>query len=116
MAVLVLTRDLNVISRVDGAAARLGAVASSVAQSCDVAARCRDESAELLVIDLDSSQVDVKALIDEIALASSSLPRIVAFGSHVHVEKLNAAREAGCHEVVSRGQFFSQTDALLRAN
>ena len=40
-------------------------------------------------------------------------PTIVAFGPHVHEERLAAAREAGCDEVVSRGQFFAQLDAIL---
>jgi hypothetical protein len=31
----------------------------------------------------------------------------------VHEEKLAAARAAGCHQVMSRGKFFSDVDAIV---
>ncbi len=34
--------------------------------------------------------------------------------SHVHVACLDAAREAGCTEVLTRGQFNKQVDKLLQ--
>jgi hypothetical protein len=40
------------------------------------------------------------------------MPRVVAFGPHVHVDKLAAARAAGC-EVMSRGQFLTQIGDVL---
>ena len=39
---------------------------------------------------------------------------VVAFGPHVHEERLAAAREAGCDVVVSRGKFFAELDAILK--
>jgi hypothetical protein len=39
--------------------------------------------------------------------------RVVAFGPHVHEERLAAARNAGCDEVVSRGEFFARLDAIV---
>lgn len=33
--------------------------------------------------------------------------RVVGFGSHVDTETLDAARDAGCHEVLPRSRFFA---------
>mgnify|MGYP000141423721 CR=1 FL=1 len=38
---------------------------------------------------------------------------IVAFGPHVHRAKLQAAQEAGCEEVFSRGQFHRLANEIL---
>lgn len=38
----------------------------------------------------------------------------VAFGSHVDVESLKAARAAGCHVVLARSRFAAELPGLLR--
>jgi DNA-binding response OmpR family regulator len=114
MTILLLTRDLSVVSQVDGAAARGGAVARTVSNEEDVAARSAGEAVDLIVVDLGTPSINVAALVEQVKAAIDEPPRIVAFGSHVHVERLAAAREAGCDVVMSRGQFFAQLDAVLR--
>jgi hypothetical protein len=42
--------------------------------------------------------------------------RLIAFGPHVHEEKLAAARTAGFDLVISRGKFFSDVEAIIAAN
>ena len=39
--------------------------------------------------------------------------RVVAFGSHVDKDVLDAARAAGCHEVLPSSAFFRDLPALL---
>jgi hypothetical protein len=39
--------------------------------------------------------------------------RVVAFGSHVDRDTLDAARSAGCHEVLPRSAFFRDLPSLL---
>jgi DNA-binding response OmpR family regulator len=73
------------------------------------------EGADLIILDLSVPSLNVKSLIEQVKAAPANPPRIVAFGSHVHVEKLAAARDAGCDEVMSRGQFFAQLDAVVRS-
>jgi DNA-binding NarL/FixJ family response regulator len=82
---------------------------SSAAQAVH---NCGLENPQLVIIDLATAELDVKKLIESLQL-NDSVPRVVAFGPHVHEEKLAAAREAGCDDVISRGQFFSQLDAIL---
>jgi DNA-binding response OmpR family regulator len=116
MTVILLTVDLTVISTVDGAAARMGATCRAASNDADAIARCARATADLLVIDLGTPSLDVKSLIEQVKATATSPPRIVAFGPHVHVEKLAAARDAGCDEVMSRGQFFAHLDAVLKGN
>lgn len=39
--------------------------------------------------------------------------RVVAFGSHVDRDTLDAARAAGCHEVLPRSRFFAAIPQVL---
>lgn len=48
------------------------------------------------------------------ALRAGGIPgRIIGFGSHVDTETLEAARAAGCHEVLPRSRFFADPGRLL---
>jgi CheY-like chemotaxis protein len=113
MNALLLTGDLMVVSRVEGAATRTGLkvhTLSSVEQAIEHLAR---EPAAVLLVDLASQSADVRELVDQVRCAGSARSYIIAFGPHVHEERLNAARQAGCDQVVSRGQFLMQLDAIL---
>jgi DNA-binding NarL/FixJ family response regulator len=113
MTLILLSADLTVVSRVEGAAARAGMtvrVVSNRSAAVEVAAA---ETTDVLIIDLGSPVGDVKELVIDVK-AQCPNARILAFGPHVHEQKLAAAREAGCDLVVSRGQFFAQVDALLQ--
>jgi AmiR/NasT family two-component response regulator len=115
MQVILVTSDLTVISRVDAAAARIGAKVSSAAGTdAEVVARSMEVEADMVVIDL-SAPLDVKSLVEQIRAAKTNPPRFVAFGPHVHVERLQSARDAGCDSVLSRGQFLSQVDSVLNS-
>jgi DNA-binding response OmpR family regulator len=114
VAIVLLTGDLTVISRVEGAAKKWGQPLHAVSSAAQAVLCCSTETPQLLIIDLATMSIDLKRLVETLReLSSVSMPRIVAFGPHVHEEKLAAAWEAGCDEVVSRGQFFSQLDGLL---
>jgi len=113
MSVVLLTRDLAVVSQVDAAAARMGMAAQTVSSVSDAVARCIAEQARLVVIDLGMPSLDVSELLAQVKTATPTPPRFVAFGPHVHTERLAAARDAGCDEVISRGAFFAQLEAVL---
>ena len=114
MTVLLLTRDLSVVSQVDGASARVGAAALTISSEAEAVVQCAGGGVEIVVLDLNTPLLNVKSFVDQVKASTTAPPRIVAFGSHVHAEKLTVAREAGCDEVLSRGQFFSQLDGVLR--
>jgi DNA-binding NarL/FixJ family response regulator len=114
MQVVLLSTDLMVVSRVQGAAAQASIsvrTAGSVSQAVEL---LRELPADLLIVDLSLPALAIDALMEEVRTSRSSAVRIVAFGPHVHADRLEAARAAGCNGVMSRGQFFAQVDALLR--
>lgn len=114
MTIVLLASDLTVLSRVEGAATRLGQTVQSASGESQAVERCDAENAETLVVDLSMPSLDVASLVNQLKANKGSNTRVVAFGPHVHEQRLAAAREAGCDLVVSRGQFFSQLDAILK--
>jgi DNA-binding response OmpR family regulator len=113
MTVILLTTDLTVVSQVQGAATRAGAVSRVVSSDSAAVEACVADQADLLIVDLNAPSLDIKSLVDRVKISAVVPPRIIAFGPHVHEERLAAARDAGCHDVVSRGRFLSQLDAVL---
>lgn len=114
MSVILLTSDLMVVSHVQGAAARRGVAVNLAANAEQAAALAKTAEAQFVIVDLATPSLDVAALVKYCRADESAAPRIVAFGPHVHKDRLDAARQAGCDYVMSRGQFLSQIDELLR--
>jgi len=114
MSAVLLTSDLMVASRVEGAAARIDVLLQTVPTVKRVAELCDQVRVQLVLVDLSAPALKPGDLVDRLASVAPGRPTIVAFGPHVHEALLTAAREAGCDEVVSRGQFFAQLDAILQ--
>jgi DNA-binding NarL/FixJ family response regulator len=114
MTVVLLSGDLAVLSRVEGATTRLGQTVRSASHESHAVEFCKEADANTLIVDLSMPSLDVAALVSQLKLIEGSHTRVVAFGPHVHAERLEAARDAGCDLVVSRGQFFSQLETILK--
>jgi CheY-like chemotaxis protein len=114
MAILFLTTDLMFSSRVAGAAARLGMTLKTAATPpalIELLAGAEPES--LVLLDLNSPNVDPRQLAPSLR-ASQNPPRaIIAYGPHVHEDRLAAATAAGCEEVLTRGQFNARMEETL---
>jgi len=67
----------------------------------------------LVLVDLSTQGLDLRALIRRLRAVSSRAISIVAYGPHVQEANLAAAREAGCDEVLARGQIDLQIEAML---
>jgi hypothetical protein len=76
-------------------------------------ARGAESMPQLVVVDLTLFPLDLATLVAKLKTAHDGRSTIVAFGPHVHEGRLAAAAEAGCDEVLSRGQFFAQLDAIV---
>jgi len=113
--VLALVDDLLFLSRIREAARGTGAEVRAVRGPDDLLAAGR-EGSRLVLVDADSSRTPwpeaVRALRADPALAS--LP-VVAFLSHVHAERAEAARAAGCTRVLARGAFVQELPRLIAA-
>jgi hypothetical protein len=111
---LLLCRDLIFTSKIKGTAADLGY--SLMVASSDLQARSMIEmySPRVVLVDLTAGDlVAPRALMSYQELARSTA-WFVAFGSHVDVDKLVAAKAAGCHVVLPRSRFTAELPTLLR--
>lgn len=66
----------------------------------------RDARADLVIVDVARPGVLE-------VLASITCPRIVGFASHVDRPLMDAARAAGCTEVLARSAFFNRLSDLI---
>ena len=111
--IVILSRDLIFCSRFH-AAAEAVQLESQTALSADQAATALSGGAVAgLFIDLETPELDLPAIVRR-ARDMRNGCLIVAYGPHVHEARLQAAREAGCDRVLSRGQFDRELAALLQ--
>lgn len=109
--VLLVSSDLFLGSRVRGgaeAADRLLDVAGSGAMALE---RVQSSAYQLVLVDLETPGLRIAELVA--AGAGESRPTIIAYGPHVHEQRLEAARQAGCDRVLTRGQFDATLPELL---
>ena len=110
--VLFLSSDLVFSSRLAGAGQRLGVPVSTVSSIDAAVARLHGDSVGLVVLDLSASNVDAVTAVTRLRESHRALP-IVAYAPHVHEDRLRAAADAGCNEVLTRGQFDRQMEEVL---
>lgn len=105
--------DLIWATKIKGAADALGLAARPVRTVEMLEARLGDSRPTGLVVDLDASEAAL-ALIGRARAEAGWGGRIVAFGPHVAVEALEAARRAGADAVMARGAFNARMSEVLR--
>jgi CheY-like chemotaxis protein len=113
MAVVLLSGDLMGASRIEGAARMVGVDYQMVGSADAAIDCCAAKPVALVMVDLATAGMDVAALVERLQGRSSNVPAIVAYGPHVHEAVLEAAKQAGCDQVLSRGQFMSQAAAII---
>src|SRR4051812_12938709 len=111
--VLFLSSDLMFSSRIVGAAKTLG-VSLTLVPDPDSLAQKITADCRLVLVDLALDRLNLPAAVKAIK-AGSPAARVVAYGPHVDEAALADAREAGCDEVLTRGQFHKQYADLLRS-
>jgi CheY-like chemotaxis protein len=112
MSALFYSTDLVFSSRLTSAGNRLGIPVSSVSSIDAAVARIREDSVRLVILDLSASTLDPQAAIARLRESAPDVA-IIAYAPHVHEDRLRAAIDAGCTEVLTRGQFDRQMDELL---
>ena len=75
----------------------------------------RGDGVDLVIVDLDARSVDALDIIRSIRAESIAQPRIVGFGAHVNVERLQAAVDAGCNQALARSAFVTMLPGMLEA-
>jgi DNA-binding response OmpR family regulator len=113
VSAVLLTSDLSVSSAAAGAAARAGVSLKAAFDVASLLSHVQAGPTSLVVIDLGTPGLDPARLLPELRQIAGVGRRVLAFGPHVHELKLAAAREAGCDEVLTRGQFHANLDRIL---
>lgn len=108
--VLGCIHDLMFSTRLRDAARHLGHDCEVVRRAADVAGRL--EGADLVVIDL---MVAGGGALEAVEVARDAGAVVVAYGEHVRADVLQAAREAGADQVLTRSEFAFRLPALLGA-
>ena len=109
--VVVLPADLIFAARIRSAAE---AVSVSVILAKDVEeflTKVQEIHPRLAIIDLDRRGLAVEHVVTEVKQYDVPL---LAYGSHVRADVLNAARDAGADRVMARGAFAKQLSELLK--
>jgi len=108
-----LTHDLIFSTKVTSTARALGLEVAAVGDLERAAELCRDKRPGCVFIDLAVPDLDITAAVAQLRRAADAVPT-VAYGSHVDKARLDAARAAGCDEVLPRSRFSAELPDLLR--
>ncbi len=101
---ILLGDDLIFASRIAETARSRGAAVRSVRSVPEAVLAARQAAATCAIVDLALGGLKIAELVRELRSAAPNI-RIVAYGSHVDIVGLRAAREAGCDVVLPRSQF-----------
>ena len=114
--VLAMVDDLMFASKIKTAASQLGVAVTFARSSAAALAAMKDSAPALVILDLYNPRTDplgtVAAMKRDPATASI---RTVGYASHVQVDVIDAAREAGVDEVMARSAFTSKLAEILKA-
>ena len=110
---LLLSDDMIFTSRITGTARALGITVKTARSSEVLLAMAPQHRPALILVDLSNPGLQLPELLQALRTSSSSMPRMVAYGSHVDAAVLRAAREAGCDPVLPRSKFVEELPRAL---
>jgi DNA-binding NarL/FixJ family response regulator len=76
--------------------------------------KASDRACRLVLVDLALPDLDIANVVSAVSDISPR-PKVIAFGAHVQTAQLDAAREAGCDDVMPRSKFSTALPEILRA-
>lgn len=114
MDLLLISTDLMIQSRVAAAASRAGFAAPRVIDGRETSSLEGADACRLALVDLSSPDLEVKEVVAGLRAQLDATAPIIAFGPHVQKARLDAARDAGCDYVLSRGQLDRDIEAILQ--
>jgi hypothetical protein len=120
--VLYCATDLLWATRIKGTGDALGIPCRPVRSLDMLRARLADSDVRGVIVDLEAGEIALQIIAalrseagagDGLKTETPARIPVVAFGPHVGVETLDAARRAGADRVMSRGAFDRSLPALL---
>ncbi len=107
--ILFLVPDLMFATRIEDAAKHLGYRTVALNAGGDFDAAVAREKPALVIVALDAADWKRAA-----RLAKHAGAHVMAFGSHKNVEAMQAAKAAGCDEVVARSRMAAELPNLMK--
>lgn len=107
---LLLCDDLLFASKVTATARAHGLAVAVCRDAARLSAATADGRPRCVLLDLHNPTLDLSA----VTAWKAAGVRVIAFGSHVDVAALKAARAAGCDRVMPRSQFAAGLEDGLR--
>jgi CheY-like chemotaxis protein len=104
---LLLCDDLIFASRITGTAHSLGLEVKTATTPEALVELVRRDAPQAIIVDLACPGLVLEELLRKVEESCPTMPRIVAYGSHVDTETLRAARAAGCDPVLPRSKFVA---------
>jgi CheY-like chemotaxis protein len=111
---LLLSRDLIFTSKVTGTAQMLGRRILVAGDRARASAAIEAEAPRVVFVDLAAGDLVEPAVLTVLRELAGPATPFVAFGSHVDVDALAAARSAGCDPVLPRSRFSAELPELIR--
>jgi DNA-binding NarL/FixJ family response regulator len=106
------TNDLMFASNGLAAAQAQGQAMRMVASLESLLAEAATSGCRFVILDLALPGIAPNQLVSQLKAAYPQV-KIVAYAPHVHGQLMQEAAEAGCDEVLTRGQFHQQMGRLL---
>lgn len=113
MLTILVTSDLMFSSTLHGAALQSGSEFQITSPTRGIE-NLAELSPTVVLIDLAGAGLELEPLVQQIR-EQSPATKIVAYGPHVHEQKLAHAEEVGCDQVLTRGQMHKTAVAVLRS-
>ena len=110
---LAIVRDLFFRSKIDAAAAATGAEVAYASTLEAAGARCAELKPTIVFSDLSDDAFPALETLKQIRAAAPGA-RVIGFASHVDLNSIRAAREAGYELALSRSEFTARLPDLLR--
>lgn len=115
MAVLVAVDDLLFSSKIRATAKQVGVDVRFARTPDEIMAQARALKPSLIIFDLNSGKADpVQTIASLKGDPELTGLRTIAFASHVHVDLIAAARQAGADEVMPRSAFAGRLADILQ--
>lgn len=112
--VYLLSDDLLWSSRIGAVVREQGAELITARDLDDLLILCKHHRPDGVILDLGAVGPEITRVVQQLREICTPGLRIAAYGPHVDVAGLKAAREAGCDPVLPRSQFAEHMDSVLR--
>lgn len=114
MPVLAAVDDFLFRSKIRAVAKHVGVEVQFAQTPDEILAQARALKPTLVILDLNSGKADpVNTIAALKADAETKGARAIGFASHVHVDLINAARQAGADQVLPRSAFATNLADIL---